>query len=180
MQVSTNRTFQTSEITSCVLLNLFADFGVAKKIPFVYQGHFEWNDPQQLIGGTKGDQALLLRHPTCPIDIPPVVRNLVDFTDFAKDHTISLKNINIDELIDDIEYRGRMIAGVTTTNYMVPLWMKRSVRHGIPRELIALMTLSLFIFGNTEFAFLFIFCISKYSAKTIRKDMKSIWDKSVE
>ena len=171
---------QTTEITSFVLLNLFADFGEHIKIPFVHQGHFEWKDAQLLIGGIDGDQSLVIRHPQYPMDVPATVCKLDDFKAFAKDHNIQLKNIDIDELISEMEIRGRVIAGIPPETYLPPMWMKRSVRLGYVREQLALMTLAIFLFGNTEFAFLFIFCICKYSDKKIRKDMKCIWDKTFQ
>ena len=109
-----------------------------------------------------------------------MVRNLNDFKSFAGEHQISLVKISIDELIEEIEFRGRMLAGESHGKYKMPLWMKRSVTEGYSPKLIALMTLTLFLFGYTEFASLFIFCISKYSDKAIRKVMKSIWDKTFE
>ena len=169
---------RSSRITSFVILNLFDEFGVGTKVPSSHQGHFKWEDPHPLIGGVKGDQAVVSRFPKTPIDIPPVARNLNDFKAFAEDHKISLLNIKVDEIIEEMEIRGQMLAGVATANYNIPQWLKRSVTDGYPPQLIALMTLSLFIFGNTELAGLFIFCISKYSDKTIRIVMKSISDKT--
>lgn len=90
------------------------------------------------------------RFPKTPIDIPQVVRNLDEFKAFADEHKISLVNINIAELIEEMEARGQVLAGVGTANYNVPQWLKRSVTEGYPPQLIALMTLALFIFGNTE------------------------------
>ena len=168
---------RTSRITSFVILNLFADIGKGTEIPHFYQGQCKFNDPKLLIGGLKGDQSLVIRQPVESIDIPPVVRNLEDFKVFAKERNISLTNINIEELIAELEIRGCVLAGMPPTKYLPPLWIKRSVVYGYAHGLIALMTLSLFIFGNTEFAFLFIYCISKYSDHNIRKVMKSIWDK---
>lgn len=160
------------------ILNIFADFGVQVKVPLIHPGQFQWEEPQSLIAGVKGDQPLVSRYPTNPIEIPRVVRNLSDFIAFADERHISLTNINIDDLIEEMEVRGRILAGMRTVAYKIPGWIKLSVRCGEPRELIALMTLSLFLFGNNEFAFLFIFCICKLSAKHIRKIMKSIFDKT--
>ena len=171
---------QRRSSTSNTNLTLFDDFGYGTKVPFIYQGQFKWEDPKTLIGGIKGDQALVIKMPKNPIVIPSVVRNIEDFKSFAEEHKISLVKINIEELIEEMEIRGRVLAGVSQSKYNAPSWVKRSVMEGYSPKLIALMTFTLFIFGNTEFASLFIFCISKYSDKTIRKVMKSIWDKTFE
>ena len=54
--------------------------------------------------------------------------------------------------------------------------LESSLMTGFRRELIALMTLVLVLFKNTELAFTFIFCICKYSPVTIRKTMKLLWE----
>ena len=108
--------------------------------------------------------------------MPKITRTLADFQTFATEHSVSLVRINIQELIDDLAKRGRLFAGGSVGADVVWAPLESSVMTGFLRELIALMTLSLFVFGNTELAFIFIFCICKYSPVTIRKIIKLIWE----
>ena len=84
--------------------------------------------------------------------------------------------ININELMDELEKRGRLLAGDAVGADVVWAPLESSVMTEFRRKLIAIMILSLYIFGNTELAFMFIFCICKYSPVTIRKTMKLIWE----
>ena len=78
--------------------------------------------------------------------------------------------------MDEMAKRGRLLAGDSVGADVVWAPLESSVMTGFRRELIVLMTLSLFFFGNTELAFMFIFSICKYSPVTICKPMKLIWE----
>ena len=78
--------------------------------------------------------------------------------------------------MDKLAKRGRLLAGDAVGADVVWAPLESSVMTGFRRELIALMTVLLFFYGNTELAFIFIFCIYKYSPVTIRKTMKLIWE----
>ena len=146
------------------------------KLPFYHPGQFQWKEPTILRPGVKGDQPLFLREPKTEIVMPEITRTLTDFQTFAAEHSVSLVRININELIDELAKRGRLLAGDVVGADVVWAPLESSVMAGFRRELIALMTISLFVFGNTELAFMFIFCICKYSPVTIRKTMKMIWE----
>ena len=79
--------------------------------------------------------------------------------------------IDIQEFMNDISKRGRLLLSYATGAVVVLAPLKSLVMEGFQKELIALMTLALGFHGNTELALIFIFCISKYSAMTIRKTM---------
>ena len=78
--------------------------------------------------------------------------------------------------MDEIAKRGRRLSGDATgvTEVWAPL--ESSVMGGFQLKLIALMILLLLLYEITELAFIFIICISTYSAVTIRKTMKNIWE----
>ena len=146
------------------------------KLPFYHPGQFQWNEPTILRPGVKGDQPLLLREPKTEIVMPKITRTLADFQLFAAKHSVLLVRITIQELMDELAKRSRLLAGDSVCADVVWAPLESSVMTGFWRELIALMTLSLFFFENTELAFMFIFCICKYSPVTIRKTMKLIWE----
>ena len=62
----------------------------------------------------KGDHPLLLRKPKTEIVMPEITCTLADFQTFAKEHSVSLVRINIQELIDDMGRRGRLLVGDAT------------------------------------------------------------------
>ena len=101
--------------------------------------------------GVKGDQPLLLRKPTTEIVMPEITRTLADFQSLASKHSVSLVRITIQELMDELAKRGRLLAGDSVGADVVMAPLESSVMTGFRRELIALMTLSLYFFGNTEF-----------------------------
>ena len=159
-----------------MILNLFVAVGMPGSIQFVFPGHFLWKDPQVLIVASKGEYSLLIREPTKRLKFPSMVHPLKEFQTFAEEHKISLVGVNVDEVIEEMEARGRLMAGVGIGGYMIPLWIKATVRDGYSPELVALMTLSLFLFGHTEVAMLFIFCVSKNADKRLRQVLKQIWE----
>ena len=108
--------------------------------------------------------------------MPEITRTLADFQSFAAKHSVSLVRITIQELMDELAKCGRLLADDSVGADVVWAPLESSVMTGFRRELIALMTLLLFFFRNTELAFMFIFCICKYSPVTIRKTMKLIWE----
>ena len=114
------------------------------KLPFYHPGKFQWKEPTILRPGVKGDQSLLLREPKTEIVMTKITRTLADFQSFATKHSVSLVRITIQKLMDELAKRGRLGADVV----WAPL--ESSVMTGFRREVIALMTLLLFYFGNTE------------------------------
>ena len=81
--------------------------------------------------------------------MPEITRTLADFQTFAAEHSVSLVHIIIQELMDELAKRGRLLAGDSVGADVVWAPLESSVMTGFRRELIALMTLSLFFFGNT-------------------------------
>ena len=159
------------EVTPIVDVVLLVVAGESKngKLLFYHPGQFQWKEPTILRPGVKGNQPLLLREPKTEIVMPEITRTLADFQSFAAKHSVSLVRITIQELMDELAMRGRLLAGDSVGADVVWAPLEGSVMTGFRRELIALMTLSLFFFGNTELAFMFIFCICKYSPVRIRK-----------
>ena len=96
--------------------------------------------------------------------MPDITRTLTYFQMFAAEHNISLVRINIQELIDEMGKRGRLLLNDATGAYEVWAPLESSVMEGYRRELIALMTLSLFFYGNTELAFIFIFIFIAFAS----------------
>ena len=159
-------------IVEVVILHL-AGAGEYLELPFYHPGQFQWKEPTILKPGVKGDQPLLLREPKTAIVMPDITRILTDFQSFAAEHN-SLVRIDIQEMIDEMGKRGRLLSGDATDADEVLAPLESSVMEIYQRELIALITLSLFFNGNTELALIFIFCISKYSAVTLRIIMRII------
>ena len=144
------------------------------KFLFYHPGQFQWKEATILRPGIKRDQPLLLREPKTEIVMPEITRTLADFQRFGAEHSVLLVRFNINELMDELANRGRLLAIDAVGADMVWAPLESSVMVRFRRELIALMSLSLFFFGNTELAFMFIFCICNYSPVTIRKTMKMI------
>ena len=121
--------------------------------------------------GVKGDQPLLLTEPMIEIVMSKITRTLADFQTFAAEQRVSVERINITELMAELAKHGRLLAVGADV-----VWarLESSVMAGFRRELIALRTLSLYFFGHTELAFMFIFCICKYSPVKIHTTMKLI------
>jgi hypothetical protein len=167
---------RNARITSDVILNLFVAVGVPGPVQFVSPGHFIWKEPHVLIAASKGEPSLMIREPEKRLEFPSMVRSLKEFRAFADEHKISLVGVNIDEVVDEMEARARVMAGVGMGGYIIPLWVQATVRDGYSRELRALMTLSLFLFGHTDVAMLFIFCVSRNADKRLRQVLKQIWE----
>ena len=165
------------EVTSIVDVVLLVVAGESKngKLPFYHPGQFQWKKPTILRQGVKGDQPLSLREPKTEIVMPEISRTLAGLQTFAAEHSVSLVLITLQELMDELAKRCRLLAKDSVCADVVWAILESSVMTGFRREIIALMTLSLFFFGNTELAFIIIFCICKYSPVTIRKTMKLIW-----
>ena len=166
------------EVTPIVDVVLLVVAGEIKdgKLPFYHPGQFQLKEPTRLRPGVKGDQPLLLRETKTKIVMPEITRTLADFQTFAAVHSVSLVRITIQELMNELAKRGRLLAGDSVGADVVWAPLESSVMTGFRREFIVLMTLSLFFFENTELAFMLIFCICKYSPVTIRKTMKLIWE----
>ena len=166
---------EVAPIVEMVLL-VVAGESQDKKLLFYHPGQFQWKEPMILRPGVKGDQPLLLREPKTEIVMPEITRTFADFQTFAAEHSVSLVLITVQELMDELAKRGRLLAGDAVGADVVWAPLESSVMIGFRRKLIALITLSLFFLGNTELAFMFIFCICKYSPVMIRKTMKLIWE----
>ena len=81
------------------------------KLPFYHPGQFQWKEPTILRPEVKGDQPLLLREPKTEIVMPEITRTLANFQTFAAEHSFSLVTININELMDELAKRDRLLAG---------------------------------------------------------------------
>ena len=81
------------------------------KPSFYHPGQFQWKELTILRPGVKGDQPLLLRKPKIEIVMPEITRTLADFQSFASKHSVSLVRITIQELMDELAKRGRLLAG---------------------------------------------------------------------
>ena len=101
------------EVTPLVDVVLLVVAGGSKdgKLPFYHPGQFQWKEPMILRLGVKGDQPLLLREPKTEIVLPEITRTLADFQTFAAEHSVSLVRITIQELMDELAKRGRLLAG---------------------------------------------------------------------
>ena len=108
--------------------------------------------------------------------MPKITRTLADFQTFAAKHNVLLVQININKLIYKLAKRDRLLTIDEVVADVVWAKLASSVMTEFRRELIPLMILSLFCFKNTKLAFMFIFCICKYSFVTIRKIIKLIWE----
>jgi hypothetical protein len=128
--------------------------------------------------GDAGDQPLVQRQPVRNILVPIFQTIEVDFRRFAVDHNIRLDWIDVADLIRELARRTRLLSGTSQGDQFNWVPLRQPVNRGLPRHLIALMTLALFHYGNTELAYLLIFSVSKLSLPRIRQIMKSIWDKS--
>ena len=62
--------------------------------------------------------------------MPDIKRNLDDFQTFAKDQSISLERINIEELMDKIGKRGRLHSGDVTGAHEVWAPLESTVMEG--------------------------------------------------
>ena len=140
------------EVTPIVDVVLLVVAGESKdgKFTFYHPGQFQWKEPTILRPGVKGDQPLLLREPKTERVMPEITRTLADFQSFAAKHSVSVVRITIQELMDELAKRGRLLEGDAVGADVVWAPLERSVMTGFWRELIAIMTLSLFFFGNTE------------------------------
>lgn len=151
--------------------------GIAVDVPFFHPGQFKWQENTTVLeNGGRGDQPLVLRRPLTPIVMPMVMRSLNEFKAFAAQRRVVLELVNLEELFAEWDKRVQVLSGVEIDTTVVWAPLIRPVQDGFQRELIALMTLALFFFGNTEFAFAFIFCITKNSKENIRRAMKKLWD----
>ena len=72
--------------------------------------------------------------------MPEITRTLADFQIFASDHYIFFVRINIQELIDEMEKRGRLLAGDSVCPDVMWAPIESYVMKGFRRELIGLMT----------------------------------------
>jgi hypothetical protein len=125
-----------------------------------------------------GDQPLVQRQPDTPIRFQINHTNEDDFRRFAADRNIRLERVNVVELIRQLDMRIRLLSGTSQGDNFLWAPLLKHVSTGLHRQVIALMTLALHLYGNTELAYLLIFCVSKLSLIRIRQIMKSIWDKT--
>ena len=83
----------------------------------------------------KGDQLLLLREPITEIVMPEITRTLADFQMFAAVHNVSLVRITIQELMDELAKRSRLLAGDAVGADVVWAPLRSSVMTRFRREL---------------------------------------------
>ena len=159
------------------ILDIGVDFGIeGAPIPFLHPGQFMWQETMIVLQvAVPGEQPLVLRRPLYPITLPKVRRSLIEFKAFAAQRKVALSLININELTAEFNNRLLVLSGfeIDTTVVWAPLLLP--VTSGFQREYLALMTLALYFFGNTELAFAFIYCITKNSKEIIRKTMSKLW-----
>ena len=101
------------EVASIVEMVLLVVSGESQdtKLPFYQPGQFQWKEPTILRPGVKGDQPLLLREPKTEIVMPEILRTLADIESYAVKHSDSLVRITIQELMDELAKRGRLLTG---------------------------------------------------------------------
>jgi len=131
-----------------------------------------------LMAAVPGDQPLIQRQPVTPIQFQVNHTNEVDFRRFAADHNIRLERVDVAEVIRQLDMRSRLLSGTSQADHFLWAPLLRHVSYGLHRHVIVLMTLALHLYGNTELAYLLIFCVSKLSLIRIRQIMKSIWEKT--
>jgi hypothetical protein len=125
-----------------------------------------------------GDQPLVQRQPNTPIRFQIKHTNEDDFRRFAGDHNIRLERVDVAELMRQLDMRVRLLSGTSQGDNFFWAPLLKHVSTGLSRKVIALMTLALHLYGNTELAYILILCVSKLSLIRIRQIMKSIWDKT--
>jgi len=129
-----------------------------------------------VLPGGHGDAPLFRRTPSVPIQIPNIRLNLEEFERFAADRHVSLVGIDYNQILVEILRRTNVLRGGLYGREHVWPPLHHPVFRKPSRELIALMTFALHLFGNTEIALLLIYCISKYQIATLRKFMSDIFD----
>ena len=78
-------------------------------------------EPTILRPRVKGDKPLLLRKPKTEIVMPEITRTFADFQTFAAEHSVSLVRITIQELMNELAKRGRLVVYLLETR-KVPTW----------------------------------------------------------
>ena len=139
---------------------------------------FAFRTEVTLMAAVPGDQPLVQRQPDTPIRFRINHTNEDDFRRFAADHNIRLQRVDVTEVIRQLDMRIRLLSGTSQGDHFLWAPLLKHVSTGLHRQVIALMTLALHLYGNTELAYLLIFCVSKLSLIRIRQIMKSIWDKT--
>ena len=134
-----------------------------------------FNPEVNLLPGGRGDRALIRRIPSVPMDVPNFRFDLQEFERFAANRHISLVGINVNELLDEIVKRSNVLKRRLDGTDVVWEPLRHPVYRKYSRELIALMTLALHLFGNSELALMLIYCISKYQKSTLRNLMNEIF-----
>jgi hypothetical protein len=128
-----------------------------------------------LLPNGRGDRALIRRMPSVPFDVPIFRFDIEEFERFAAQRHISLEGININELRDEIAKRVNVLTRRLDGTDVVWEPLRRPVYRKYSRELIALMTLTLHLFGRSELALMLIYCISKYKKSTLHNLMNEIF-----
>ena len=79
-------------------------------IPSFHAGGFKWKETRTLRpANNKADQPLSINVPKKEVILPNILRSRNGFKQFAKDHKISLIQINIDDLIAELSKRVRLL-----------------------------------------------------------------------
>ena len=103
------------------------------KLPFYHPGQFQWKEPTILRLGVKGDKPLLLKEPKTEIVMPEITRSLTDFQTSSAEHSVSLLRITIQELMDELAKRNRLLAGGSVGADVVWAPLESSVMTGFRR-----------------------------------------------
>lgn len=109
-----------------------------------------------------------------PFQVPAFTLNLAEFEAFAARRHIDLDGIDVGALLAEIMKRAAWISEQGNPAYAVWPPLRRLVYLGHSREMIALMTLSLYLFGDSELAVMMIFVISKNTKASIKSAMRLI------
>ena len=131
-----------------------------------------------LMVAVPGDQPLVQREPDTPMRFAIQHTTEDDFRRFATDHNIRLERVDVAAVIRQLDMRTRLLSGTSQVDNFLWAPLLKHVCTGLHVQVIALMTLALHLYGNTELAYLLIFCVSKLSLIRIRQIMKSIWEKT--
>ena len=123
----------------------------------------------------KGDNPLLLREPKTEIVMPKSTRTLADFQLFTAKHSVLVVRITIQELMDELAKRGRLLAVDAVGADVVWAPLESSVMTGFRRELIALMTITVLFRKFRVCIHVHILHLQIFTC-TIRKTMKLIWE----
>ncbi|MCP6768955.1 hypothetical protein NL529_29335, partial [Klebsiella pneumoniae] len=85
--------------------------------------------------------------------------NKNQFRRFAADQSIRVEMVDVAEVIRQLKIRIRLQLGTSQSDDFLWAPLLKPLSMGLDRSLIALMTLALYLYGNSELAYLLIFCV---------------------